>query len=149
MTEQQMIEFWKSNEKPFGLCPKEAQEWLRCGSRFGECAIYNPSGKWEDVLPQTSICPHRVYRLPADYQPKKTGRWVECGVFVNTDGAHARFRFRRDTFVYSLHEAPGMVGFGGVRYFSQGLWCDLGYYADRSEKEKPMKPEAVRFWVEE
>jgi hypothetical protein len=81
-----------------------------------------------------------------EYEPKSTpaGRWVECEVSRYESLYTFKHPFR--TGVAMLHDAPGMVGFGGVRYVEQGAWMGLDYCAD--DDDKPLKPIAVRFWVE-
>lgn len=146
MTEKEIIEFWKVNEKPFGLCPEECREWMLNGVR--DVLVFTSAG-WlkantRDVMTDST----KAYRLSADYQAPKVGRWVECDVF--RDGPdYAFIPLWEDDKENSLdlYQAPGMVGFGGVFYPGVG-WCDyLRYYNGSSEK--PIAPTKVRFWVED
>ena len=151
MNNTEIIALWKSNEKPFGLCPKEAQEWLIYLFRGGLLLCFNGE-QWTQIgshfCSKDSVCPEKAYRINSEYEPKPTpvGRWVECEVRAGATYYHFQFGgCDRD-----LSEAPGMVGFGGVRYEGSEEWFELGYQAncDGTGSMRPLKPLAVRFWVE-
>ena len=157
ISESDIIEFWKSNEKPFGLCPKECQEWLRIytDSVLALTAPENGIGypAWKELTrgmrKYEPIHQLDTYRLPADYQPEKRGRWVECPVEELDDreiGSIWGFTFGEFSCI-KLSDAPGMVGFGGVKYEGSGYCRKFEWKGE--ENGPPSKPLAVRFWVEE
>ena len=150
MNDREMIEFWKANERPFGLCPEEARKWM---IRFSGPLQQYDVGEWAPAFStEPGDChPDNVIRIPADYEPEKQARWVECGVFIE-DNAFYAFKpaVNCSQRKVGLFEAPGMVGFGGVRYEGLPGWRQLGYETNKTAADsEPVKPVAVRFWVEE
>ena len=152
ISESDIIEFWKSNEKPFGLCPKECQEWLRIytDSVLALTAPENGIGypAWKELTrgmrKYEPIHQLDTYRLPADYQPAKVGRWVECEVQLSEH----KYIFKSPWgSIADMVCAPGMVGFGGVKY--RGIYYNNLIYAPVANGDAPEKPQSVRFWVEE
>ena len=152
MNDREMIEFWKANERPFGLCPEECREWLLSSSL--EVEKFNSDGWTRHKIPSQELNGFigRAVRIPADYQPEKRGRWVECEIREANHpyiGIIWGFDYLGKNDI-PLANAPGMVGFGGVRYEGLPGWRQLGYETNKTAADsEPAKPIAVRFWVEE
>ena len=146
MIEKEMIEFWKTNERAFMFCSKECQDWLMAQP---DCLVLVEKSHIEAVWRSNGgSCggnPAVIYRIPADYEPEKKGRWVECPIFVE-DNAFYAFHppISCSQKKVGLFEASGMVGFGGVFYRGFG-WTETLRYCGG----EPFTPTKVRFWVEE
>ena len=128
---------WNRSEKQKGRM-REALE--RCRGILKELQVaWTPE---EAALAWKSLRETLEEAVCADLPELKKGRWVEFQIYVET----GRYSFRTaDGTEWRLHEAPGMVGFGGVKYgelwFATPMW--LG------GQRSPENPVAVRFWVEE
>ena len=148
MNDKEMIAFWKVNEKPFGMATCEQRNWLLNFKGPLESYGTYEYQEWGRDKDDHIRLLGRTYRIPADYEPEKRGRWVECEVFVE-DNAFYAFKpaVNCSQRKVGLFEAPGMVGFGGVRFYDLEMWwLQLNAFG---KDGKPASPVAVRFWVEE
>lgn len=170
-----IIERLKSNTSPFGLMVPELRE---VAEKIGKQQMfeYFINGMWW-LGGEEDFWVHYTYRLRADFrcqhpetkkhhcmnvqiccwcgaeiEPEKKPEWVECEIEKHCfrygfngpeEGEYAR-----------LDAAPGMVGFGGIRYEAP---CECGrsmvrefYMAapEPCEQHGPCRPVAVRFWRE-
>ena len=146
MNDKKMLAFWKANEKPIGLCPKEKRDWLKDARARRE---HFDGINWIPTCFSAPMENLMVYRIPADYDTEKKGRWVEYPIVKMDDrdiGMVWAFLCEHANDSIKLSDAPGMVGFGGVKY-ADG-WHAHPHWEGRKDSE-PVKPVAVRFWVEE
>lgn len=85
MSKQEIISKWKSNEKPFGLLPKDMKYWAECigGHNFIE---FCSNGQWSDKPTKDvlGIFKGITYRLRPDYPEEP--EVIECEIAPNTLG---------------------------------------------------------------
>ena len=129
MEEQEIIKKWQENEKPFGLCSKEMQDWANRQIK-GRCfRVYsNPDGEWLDAPYTTPFGAAATYRLRPDYQPEPEeivcevrpdkAQWylfIEyCGMLVELTSSISfipakGFRFDRAVFANGQHSHTGVT----------------------------------------
>lgn len=150
MIDKEMLAFWKANEKPFGMATCEQRNWLLNFKGPVESYGTYEYQEWGRDKDDHIKLLGRTYRIPADYEPEKRGRWVEYPIVKMDDrdiGMVWAFLCEHANDSIKLSDAPGMVGFGGVRYGND--WKRFPGFYDDADGKPPLKPRAVRFWVEE
>ena len=114
MNEQEMIEQWKKNEKPFGLCSKEMQEYLlRIAEKKGlSIQVYCEDGRWCVVDIWTEPLNAQItYRLHPDYQPEVIEVEIRNGVLTENVWI-GEFKYGLPNHIVSYPHAPAVHAIG-------------------------------------
>jgi hypothetical protein len=154
MTVDQIVEFWKSNERPMGLIKSvEAVAWAN--NNLDAFEMFTGSNWVSHHRYGGSLKDDQVYRVKPDYKPK-VGCWVECPVTYEKD-LH-KFKRRPLDGARYLTNAACLRGFGGIKYrgVSGGIsdWSltplgtTIGERFTDSAPHFSAIPILVRFWEE-
>ena len=112
MTDKEIIQALKSNEKPFGLMSEEMQDTLD-KALIRDIQSYS-DGSWVPLrLPLIEIDDYEsnAYRLRADYQPKP--EVIECKVIIDPDAERLCYRRHShvEEFIWTASSHPNFIGF--------------------------------------
>lgn len=155
MTEQEIIQAWKSNEyMGFGGMPPECQEWAREHSGLDD--HYWLVGSGTDLHDEIACASHTVYRLHPDYQPPapkpSDSDWVELEIeeehfrmpldFADKWRNWQDYRLPAFRGTLTLPDGRVLTKFGGW------YWPDWNCWAETIQPGTSKVPKKIRFWAE-